>query len=245
VSRERLIRDDAVVLRTYRLGEADRIVVLMTKDHGKVRGVAKGVRRTRSKFGSRLEPTTHIDVQLYEGRGELWTVTQAETIDRFVNVRSDLELLTRAVAMLEVIDQMALDREPNPELHRLLVGALRALDEVGAPLVVAGFNWKVLVSEGFAPMLDQCVECGATDPLVAFDIADGGMRCADCRRGTPLSAEALDVIRQMLQGELNKALALGRSTVTDEVDALATAAVEHHLERRLRSVGVINATSQR
>ncbi|MGI9642507.1 MAG: DNA repair protein RecO [Acidimicrobiia bacterium] len=245
MSRERLIRDDAVVLRTYRLGEADRIVVLMTRDHGKVRGVAKGVRKTRSKFVSRLEPTTHIDVQLYEGRSELWTITQAETIDRFVKLRSDLELLTRGVALLEVIDQIALDREPNSELHRLLVGALGALNDVGAPLVVAGFNWKVLVSEGFAPMLDECVACGSTRSLVAFDIDDGGMRCADCRRGTPVSAEALEVTRQMLGGELNKALSLPRSGVTDEVDALATAAVEHHLERRLRSVGVINATSQR
>ena len=242
---QRLIRDDAVVLRTYRLGEADRIIVLMTRDHGKVRGVAKGVRKTRSKFGSRLEPTSHVDLQLYAGRSELWTITQVETLDRFPEVRADLELLTRAVAMLEVIDQIALDHEPNPDLHRMLVGALRALDDSGAPLVVAGFNWKVLAAEGFAPILDKCIACGSSQNLVAFDIEDGGVRCADCRRGIPISAEALEVTGQILGGQLNLALALSSSPVTAEVDALATTAVEHHLERRLRSVGVINSTSQR
>lgn len=245
MSSQGLRRDDAVVLRTYRLGEADRIVVLMTADNGKVRAVAKGVRKTRSKFGSRLEPTTHIDVQLYQGRGELWTITQVETLDRYPTLRGDLERLTRGVSLLEVVDQIALDHEPAPELHRMLVGALRALDETGAPLVVAGFNWKVLALEGLTPMLDECVSCGATDSLIAFDHDDGGVRCADCRRGVPISAEALNVTRQILGGELNKALALGPSSVTAEVDALATTAVEHHLERRLRSVGVINSTSQR
>jgi DNA repair protein RecO (recombination protein O) len=147
--------------------------------------------------------------------------------------------------MLEVIDQMALDHEPNAGLHRMLVGALRTLDESAAPLVVAGFNWKVLASEGFAPLLDECVSCGATRNLVAFDHEDGGVRCADCRRGVPISPEALTVTRQILGGQLNEALALPESALTAEVDSLSTAAVEHHLERRLRSVGVINSTSQR
>jgi DNA repair protein RecO (recombination protein O) len=245
VSRQGLIRDDAVVLRTYRLGEADRIIVLMTRDHGKVRAVAKGVRKTRSKFGSRLEPTTHVDIQLYQGRGELWTITQAEVLDRFADLRADLELLTRGVAMLEVIDQMALDHEPNPDLHRMLVGALRTLDESGAALVVPAFHWKVLASEGFAPILDECVSCGAKRDFVALDLEDGGVRCGACRRGIPVSAAALEVTTQILGGELNRALAVDSAEVTAEVDALATAAVEHHIERRLRSVGVINSTSQR
>lgn len=245
MSSQGLIRDDAVVLRTYRLGEADRIIVLMTRDHGKVRAVAKGVRKTRSKFGSRLEPTTHVDIQLYQGRSELWTITQVETVDHFAEVRADLERLTSAVAMLEVIDQISLDHEPNPELHRMLVGALRTLDESGAALVVPAFHWKVLASEGFAPILDECVSCGSRRNLVALDLDDGGVRCRDCRRGIPISAPALDVTAQILGGELNAVLALESSAVTAEVATLATAAVEHHLERRLRSVAVINSTSQR
>jgi DNA repair protein RecO (recombination protein O) len=147
--------------------------------------------------------------------------------------------------MLEVVDQMALDHEPNPDLHRMLVGALRTLDESDADLVVAGFNWKVLAAEGFAPILDECVSCGSRQDLVALDLDDGGMRCANCRRGQRITPDALVVTRQILGGELNEALALPASPVTAEVDALATTAVEHHIERRLRSVGVINSTSQR
>ncbi|MEZ5207883.1 MAG: DNA repair protein RecO [Acidimicrobiales bacterium] len=125
-----LYRDQGVVLRTWKLGEADRIVVLMTKGHGKVRAVAKGVRKTRSKFGSRLEPTSHIAVQLYPGR-ELDTVTQVDSIDHFRAIRDDLDLLARAVPLLEAVDQLALEGEPNRRLYEMLVGALRTLADEG------------------------------------------------------------------------------------------------------------------
>ena len=124
-----LYRDTAVILRTYRLGEADRIIVLMTKGHGKVRAVAKGVRKTRSKFGSRLEPGSYIQVQLYEGRGELDIVTQAETVEAYRRTREDLGRLSRAASLLEAVDQVAQDREPAPRLHDMLVGGLRTVEE--------------------------------------------------------------------------------------------------------------------
>ena len=127
MSRGALYRDEAVVLRTYKLGEADRIVVLLTRARGKVRAVAKGVRKTKSKFGSRLEPTSHVAVQLYEGR-ELDIVTQAETIDQFRAVRDDLDRIARASAMLEAVDQLAQEGEVNPRLYQMLLGALRTLD---------------------------------------------------------------------------------------------------------------------
>ena len=110
----------------------------MTERHGKVRAVAKGVRKTKSRFGARLEPTSHVALQLYEGR-ELDIVTQAETIDHFRDLRDDLDRLGRAVTMLEAVDQVAQEREPNARLYRMLLGALRTLAARDSPLVSAAF----------------------------------------------------------------------------------------------------------
>ena len=127
-----LYRDQGVVLRTIRLGEADRIVTFVTEGHGKVRAVAKGVRKTKSRFGGRLEPLTNVSVLFYEGR-ELDIVSQAETIDHFRPVRDDLDRLGRANALLEAVDQVAQEREPNARLYQMLVGALRALSAADSP----------------------------------------------------------------------------------------------------------------
>ena len=109
-----LFRDKGVVLRTYRLGEADRIVVFLTERHGKVRAVAKGVRKTTSKFGARLEPLTHVDLLLWQGRSDLDIVNQVEVLDSFRAVREDLDRMPRGMALLEVTDQMAQERHPDP-----------------------------------------------------------------------------------------------------------------------------------
>ena len=194
-----LYRDHGIVLRTHKLGEADRIVVLHTERHGKVRAVAKGVRKTKSRFGGRLEPTSHVAVQLYEGR-ELDIITQAESVDHFAVIRGDLDRLTRAVSMLEAVDQIAQEREINPDLYRMLLGALRALSARDSALVVAGFYWKVLSLEGFRPITDSCAVCGSDGELVAFDLTEGGLTCVEHRRGTPLSPSAIHLLRQILGG---------------------------------------------
>lgn len=234
-----LYRDRGIVLRTYRLGEADRIIVLFTERHGKVRAVAKGVRKTKSKFGARLEPTSHVAVQLYEGR-ELDIVTQAESIDHFRAIRDDLDRIAAASAMLEAVDQLAQDREPNPQLYRMLLGALRSLSEHHPPLVVPAFFLKALALEGFRPVVDRCVECGSDGPLVAFDLESGGTLCTSCRRGQAVSPEALALLQQVLGGRLGAALNQAPSPATHEVSHLATRALEHHLERRLRSVSLLD-----
>jgi DNA repair protein RecO (recombination protein O) len=234
-----LYRDQGVVLRTIRLGEADRIVTLVTQSHGKVRAVAKGVRKTKSRFGGRLEPIGHVSLLLYEGR-ELDIVTQAETLDHFRAIREDLDRMGRATSMLEAVDQVAQERQPNPRLYQMLVGALRALAARDAPLVLAAFFWKLLALEGSGPMLDECVSCGATDGLGAFDQGEGGVLCQTCRRGRPISPEALAIVRGILGGGLVEALALPDSPATNEVEHLAARSLEHHLERRLRSIGVLD-----
>lgn len=234
-----LYRDRALVVRTHKLGEADRIVVLLTEGHGEVRAVAKGARRTKSRFGARLEPPSHVAVQLYRGRGELDTVTQVESIDAFRPLREDLDRLGRALTMVEVADHVARDRDPGPDLYRLLLGALRTLAGTPSPLVVAGYLWKLLALEGVAPVLDRCVVCGSAEGLVAFDIVEGGVVCRDDRRGQPLSADALALVRDVLGGRLAAALAVPESPATAEVEQLAVRSAEHHIERRLRSVGVL------
>ncbi|MEY2470295.1 MAG: repair protein RecO [Actinomycetota bacterium] len=216
------------------LGEADRIVTLMTEGHGRVRAVAKGIRRTTSKFGSRLEPTTHVAVQLYVGR-ELDTITQAETIAHMPNMRDDLHRFGRANVMLETVDQVSPEKEPNPSLYRMLVGALTELDTADAPLVLAGFLLKLLALEGFQPQLDVCVACGRADDLVAFDIDDGGLRCRNDRRGIALDPDAITLMRRMLGGELAAALREPPSAATAEAEAVAVGLVEHHIERRLKA----------
>ena len=234
-----LYRDHGIVLRTHKLGEADRIITFMTERHGKVRAVAKGVRKTKSKFGARLEPTSHVALQLYEGR-ELDIVTQAESVDHFKAIREDLDRISHAVTMLEATDQLSLEREPNADLYRMLLGALRAVDARNSALVVAGFHWKVLALEGFRPQVESCVVCDEPEGLVAFDPTEGGLLCAEHRRGTRVSPEAVELLQQILGGRLAQALDAPASPATHEVDHLATRVMEHHLERRLRSVGLLD-----
>jgi len=234
-----LYRDRGVVLRTIRLGEADRIVTLMTESHGKVRAVAKGVRKTKSRFGARLEPLSHAALLLYQGR-ELDIITQAESIEHFRSVREDLEAVTMATAMLEAVDQVAQERQSNPRLYAMLVGALRALASSRSTMVVPSFFLKLLALEGFEPVLEQCASCGADAQLVAFDIEEGGALCRQCRRGPALSPEALDLMRRILGGGLSGVLTDPDPPGAHDVSMLASRAMEHHLERRLRSLGVLD-----
>jgi DNA repair protein RecO (recombination protein O) len=232
-----LYRDTAVVLRTYKLGEADRIIVLLTEEHGKIRAVAKGVRKTGSKFGARLEPMSHVRLLLSQGR-ELDIVSQAESVETLAPMLVDLDHLTAGIAVLEAADQMSLDREPAPQLYRMVVGALRTIAERGGPLVVPAFYWKLLAADGLRPELDMCVRCGEDTQLVAFDMDQGGALCRNCRTGAPLSEDALETMRMILGGRLNEALELPASRTTHEVMAHATRALEHHIERRLRTVAM-------
>lgn len=234
-----LYRDQGVVLRTIRLGESDRIISFITERHGKIRAVAKGVRKTRSRFGARLEPMGHVALLLYQGR-ELDIVTQAESIEQFRSIREDLEAVTTATSMLEAVDQIAQERHDNPRLYHMLVGGLRALSRSRSSLVAPSFFLKLLALEGFEPVLDQCASCGADAELVAFALEEGGALCRQCRRGSSLSPAALALMRRILGGGLSGVLAETDPPGGHEVTLLAGRALEHHLERRLRSLGVLD-----
>jgi DNA repair protein RecO (recombination protein O) len=227
-------RDQGMVLRTIRLGEADRIATVLTLEHGKVRAVAKGVRKVKSRLGARTEPLTHIDFMAWRGR-ELDVVNQVEVLDVFPRIRADLERLDAAMTMAEITDQSTVDHQQAPELYRLLVGALRSLESTGSPLVLAAFCLKLLAIEGVGVVADRCAGCGADTTLVAFDAGSGGFLCASCRRGQAVGSEVVTLARAVTSGGLARALNEAQRPVVDALERLALGAVERHLDRRLRS----------
>ncbi|WP_028709395.1 DNA repair protein RecO [Propionicicella superfundia] len=181
-------RDEAIVLRTHKLGEADRIVTLLTRLHGKVRAVARGVRRVSSKFGGRLEPCSHVDLEIASGR-TLDTITQAVTLHPFSEpMRADYRLFTTAQVMTETADRVVgEDHQPALRQHLLLVGALRTLT-TGTPdgprpagMIMDSYLLRAVALAGYGASLDTCAACGAPGPHEAFSATAGGAVCRQCR----------------------------------------------------------------
>jgi DNA repair protein RecO (recombination protein O) len=239
----KLYREQAVVLRTWKLGEADRIVVLMTQGQGKVRAVAKGVRKTKSRFGGRLEPFSHVDLSLYRGR-ELDIVTQAEVVAPFRALREDYDRVVAGTAILEAVDQVAQEREAAVRIYLLLVRALRTLD--GAPrdpsVVLDAFLLKLMALEGYRPALAECAGCGRRAPLRCFSIVRGGGLCDHCRSGeeSTLDGATMPLLAALLGDDLaTTAAAVPASGSRREAGALVKGYVEYHLERRLRAYPLV------
>lgn len=238
-----LYRDEAIVLRTHKLGEADRIITLLTRSHGRVRAVAKGVRRTTSRFGSRLEPFTHVDLQLAEGRN-LDTITQAETLSPFqAGLALDYETYTVGTAMLETADRLvAEEREPSVQQFLLLVGGLRALaGGAHAPSqILDSFLLRSLSVAGYAPSFDACARCGLEGPHRWFNASLGGSLCATCR--VPGSAspavETLVVLGALLAGNW-PAVEAAEARHLREASGLVAHYLAWHLERGLRSLAYV------
>ena len=237
-----LYRDEAIVLRTHKLGEADRIITMLTRTRGRVRAVAKGVRRTKSRFGSRLEPGMVVDVQCYEGRN-LDTVTQVETLAPYGDVIArDYAAYTAATAMLETALQLTEEHEPQTQQYHLLGGALRSLAERGhAPeRVLDAYLLRSLAVAGWAPTFHDCARCGAEGPHRAFNVQTGGAVCPGCRPSGS-SAPAPETF------ELLSALLTGDWDVADESDVrhrrqgsgLVAAFLQWHIERGVRSLRLV------
>src|SRR3954462_2916814 len=194
-----LYRDEAVVLRTQKLGEADRIVTLLTRRHGRVRAVAKGVSRTTSKFGARLEPFSHVDCQLYAGR-ELFIFTQGVSVEPYGGrIVGDYRRYTAGTAILEPPERLpAEEREPSLRLYLLVVGALRALaeDAHSPSLILDAFILRALAVAGYAAALDACTRCATPGPHRWFSPSAGGLVCGDCRvsGAATVSAESVALL---------------------------------------------------
>ena len=239
----RLYRDRAVVLRQHKLGEADRIVTLLTRENGLVRAVAKGVRRTRSKFGSRLEPFAHIDVQLYPGRN-LDIVTQVVSIDAFAaGIVSDYGRYTSACAILETAERLAgEERAPAPDLHRLTIGALRAVADGtrSRELVLDAYLLRAMGIAGWAPALTECPRCATPGPHRAFHVVAGGSVCVHCRpsgSATPPQG-VLDLMAALRDGDWAHA-EVAPASHRSQASGLVAAHLQWHLERRLRTLPLV------
>ncbi|QWC85815.1 DNA repair protein RecO [Nocardioidaceae bacterium] len=235
-----LYRDEAVVLRTHKLGEADRILTLLTRRSGRVRAVARGIRRTTSKFGARLEPFSHVDLQLAEGR-TLDVVTQAVTLTPFaLRLGGDYERYTAGTVMLETAGRVVPEEgEPATAQHQLLVGALRALTggERTATEVLDSYLLRALATAGFAPSFEACARCGELGDHRAFSAMAGGILCTGCR--VPGAAhpqpETVRLLGALLTGDWDTA-AGADARHRREASGLVAAYVSWHLERGLTSL---------
>ncbi|NLG48399.1 DNA repair protein RecO [Gordonia sp. (in: high G+C Gram-positive bacteria)] len=239
----RFYQDEAVVLRQHKLGEADRIITFLTAEHGLVRAVAKGVRRTRSKFGARLEPFAHVDVHFYPGRN-LDIITQVDSLNAFSDaIVADYGRYTTACAVLETAERLAgEERAPAKHLHRLTVGALQALadNRRERQLILDAFLLRAMSSAGWMPALSVCARCAQPGPHRAFHVAAGGAVCLHCRpagAATP-SVGVLDLMEAMARGEWDH-VALATDSQRRQATGLTAAHLQWHLERQLRTLPLI------
>jgi DNA repair protein RecO (recombination protein O) len=238
-----LYKEQGIVLRSVKLGEADKIVTILTQGAGKIRAVAKAIRRTNSKFGARLEPFTHVSLMLYSGRN-LDTVTQAEIISPFRAVRSNFALIAAGETMLEAVDKVAEEHERNVRLFVLLLTGLRALEGLPRdPAATAeSFLLKLLSLSGFHPSLSACAVCGVPGPHGWFAAGQGGVVCADCadHQAGRASHPAVRWLDGLARVELAGA---GDMTPPDatrrEARAMLYGFTEYHLERRMRSFALL------
>lgn len=238
-----LYRDEAIVLRTHKLGEADRIVTLLTRTHGKVRAVGKGVRRTSSRFGSRLEPFMHVDLQLSTGR-TLDIVSQVVTLNAFGRpVSEDYALYTAGTVMLETADRLVeAEHEPALQQYWLLVGAVRSLSvrEHAPGLVLDSYLLRAFAIAGYAPSFTDCARCGAPGPHAAFAVAQGGAMCRTCRPpgATAPAPETFALLAALIAGDWAVADASAERH-RREGSGLVSAYSQFYLERQLRSLPMV------
>jgi DNA repair protein RecO (recombination protein O) len=233
-------KTEAVVLRSIRLREADRVLHLYTSSRGRVGAVAKGVRRTRSRFGGRLEPFFRLRLLLYEGRGELHTVTGAETIECYPRLRENGASLSAATSACESVLRLLGEGEANVAAYNLLCRELQLLDSepsAAGPANLLAFRLKLLLAAGFLPELVTCARCGSDEGLAGFSATAGGVVCRECRAGDAfeLGREAHSFMAAAISAPLQELPAAG-SRALSQVDRAVGGTLEHHAHVRLRSV---------
>jgi DNA repair protein RecO (recombination protein O) len=232
------VRTEAVVLRSMRFGEADRILHLYTPMRGRVGAIAKGVRRTRSRFGGRLEPFSRIDLQLHEGRSDLLTVTGADMIDANAGLREDAGALDAANRACDAVARLFDSGEPHPEVFHLLCNELRLLGDDPPMATLANqlaFRLKLLVAAGFGPQLSACASCGEREHLVGFSGAAGGVVCGACEASSfELDQAAHGFMVEALGRPLAETPQAGLRELR-QVERAVTDLAEHHGHIRLRA----------
>jgi len=228
--------DQGIVLRTYSFGEADKVVVLISPASGKLRCVAKGIRKTKSRFGGRLEQFVHVDLVLYEGRN-LGTITQAEIVEAYPKLRTDLIAVSAAATMAEITDLVVQEEEPSVGMFLLLQRGLGALEEGGHQTdLLTHFMLRTAGIIGFTPALDTCASCGS-DAIERFSFSAGGAVCRDC---SPADSVRLGVgVAEHLLQVANRE-ATTHSHLAEDAQGVARKFLEFHLERSVKSMAVLN-----
>jgi DNA repair protein RecO (recombination protein O) len=227
------------VLRSIRYGEADRVVHLYSVTRGRIGAIAKGSRRPKSRFGGRLEPFFRLNLVLYEGRGDLFTVTGASTVDGHARLRCDGAALGAAGRACDAVLRLLGDGEPNQAAYNLLCSYLGLLDEeavsASAPGAALAFRLKLALAAGFSPELASCATCGEAEHLAAFSGAAGGVVCSSCEGGAfPFSEEAHRFMVEALARPLSEAPA-AEGRVVAQADRAITETLEHHAHVHLRA----------
>jgi len=242
----RAYRDRGIVLRTHRLGETDRILTLLLQGRGKVRAVAKGVRRPGSRIGGRVEPFSDVDLELHEGRS-LDIVRQVETIDAHARLRSDDRLHAAASVMVELVDVVAAEGQRDPALLRQLQAGLAALeaDPDNASVFVDAFLLRAASVVGFPVLIGACARCRAPGPHAGLSVVGGGTLCDGCAgEGTRrVDTDVIEAVRLLGDEDSWQALpvlAQERPAARSTAGSYARAFVEHHLDRRLRSYDALD-----
>jgi DNA repair protein RecO (recombination protein O) len=235
----RTVRTEAVVLRSIRFGEADRILHLYSAEEGRIGAIAKGARRPRSRFGGRLEPFFRLDLVLYQGRGDLATVTSASTLDGFGRLRSSGAALGAAARACDAVLRLLDAAEPNRPAYNLLCRYLAMLDEEEgrAPELstALAFRLKLALAAGFSPELASCARCGEAEHLSGFSGAAGGVVCSSCELGSfGFSEEAHEFMVGALAAPLASAPEASERALA-QVERAVSETLEHHAHVRLRA----------
>lgn len=234
------LKTEAIVLRSIRYGEADRILHLYTTARGRIGAIAKGVRKPRSRFGGRMEPFFRLDLLLHEGRGELLTVSSVSTLDGYPRLRSSGPALTAGARACDAVLRLLDSAEPNPPAYNLLRRYLSMLDDPGLPRAAGletalSFRLKLALAAGFSPELASCTHCGEAEHLCGFSGAAGGVVCAACEAGSfELSSEAHRFMVEALANPLSEAPTAADPALR-QVERAIGETLEHHAHVRLRA----------
>ncbi|HYI35335.1 MAG TPA: DNA repair protein RecO [Thermoleophilaceae bacterium] len=232
-------KTEAVVLRSIRYGEADRVLHLYSPEHGRVGAVAKGVRRTKSRLGGRLEPMARVRLVMHRGRGELCTVSAVDTVHAHAGAREHWTALQHATQACDAVLKLFDSTDPNPPAYNLLcnkLALLHAEPEAASSARMLAFRLKLLLAAGFAPELSACASCGETEGLGAFSPAAGGVVCAACEAGSfPLDADGHAFLVGAMGRPLSEAPA-AQARALAQADRAIAETLEYHAHVRLRRV---------
>ena len=231
------LKTEAIVLRSIRYGEADRILHLYTPEHGRLGAIARGARRARSRFGARLEPFLHIRIVLHQGRGDLHTVTSADTVVAHAALRDRAATLDAAARACDAVARLFESSEPHPEVFRLLGNELALLSADAAharPAQGLAFRLKLLLAAGIMPQLATCAGCGESERLGGFSAAAGGVVCDSCQSSAfPLGEESYRFLLAAVGRPLADAPDASELALRQAERAISETA-EHHAHVRLR-----------